>query len=142
MALFGRVDHLESSWSEGGGAGTICLRCPASEVGRDEPIACEGDLGRVTEKVRLGIVHETLGRAGGNVEPEDRARLVARDVQQAVGSEDPSDIESLRRTMPDLARAWRSEIRAILGADGATIVGLDERGRYQVLSDAAAPREA
>ena len=55
-----------------------------------------------------------------------------------VAVEIPSDIEALRRTMPDVARAWRLEIRAILGADGATIIGLDDRGRYLVLRDAAA----
>lgn len=49
-----------------------------------------------------------------------------------VAVEIPADIETLRVNSPGLARAWRSETRAILGATGATVVGLDHRGRYLV----------
>ncbi|MFI8081708.1 GNAT family N-acetyltransferase [Kitasatospora sp. NPDC086009] len=56
----------------------------------------------------------------------------------------PEDIESLRRTDPGAARAWRLAVRHTLGellADGARVTGLHDRRSYLVRrTGATAPR--
>ncbi|WP_051468910.1 hypothetical protein [Actinomadura oligospora] len=62
----------------------------------------------------------------------------------------PADIETLRRTDPDAARAWRMAVREVLGgllADGARVTGFHDRTAYVVdraetLRPAAEPSSA
>jgi predicted GNAT superfamily acetyltransferase len=45
----------------------------------------------------------------------------------------PPDVEGLRRTDPDAAKAWRGALREVLGgllADGAVVTGFDRSGWY------------
>ncbi|HEY3557307.1 MAG TPA: GNAT family N-acetyltransferase [Kribbella sp.] len=47
----------------------------------------------------------------------------------------PPDVEALRRTDPDAAKAWRAALREVLGgllADGAVVTGFDRAGWYVV----------
>jgi predicted GNAT superfamily acetyltransferase len=47
----------------------------------------------------------------------------------------PPDVEGLRRTDPDAAKAWRAALREVLGgllADGAVVTGFDRAGWYVV----------
>ncbi|MFC5187558.1 GNAT family N-acetyltransferase [Actinomadura harenae] len=56
----------------------------------------------------------------------------------------PADVETLRRTDPAAARAWRLALREVLGgllADGARVTGFHDRAAY-VVDRAPAPRAA
>ncbi|WP_331771386.1 GNAT family N-acetyltransferase (plasmid) [Embleya sp. NBC_00888] len=53
----------------------------------------------------------------------------------------PADIEKLRRTDPGAAKDWRIALREVLGgllADGARVIGFQDKSRYVLTRDTAA----
>ncbi|MFE2868634.1 GNAT family N-acetyltransferase [Embleya sp. NPDC059259] len=77
------------------------------------------------------------------VPPDAGAALVTREGLPVSGDPDgdvvlialPADIESLRRTAPEAAHAWRTALRETLGTlldEGATVLGFDREAGYVV----------
>ncbi|MDQ0815310.1 putative GNAT superfamily acetyltransferase [Streptomyces sp. B3I7] len=103
---------------------------------------------------RLLVDWDLTGAAGpGSRAPVDAAALRAggavpalsagADGRPVTGADDgpvllvavPPDIEELRRTDPELGRAWRPAVREVLGglmAEGAEVTGFDRAGWYVV----------
>ncbi|MHB8244110.1 MAG: GNAT family N-acetyltransferase [Acidimicrobiales bacterium] len=86
---------------------------------------------RGTHPVRLAVT----GDGCPNHRPSSPASTFAVEVHP--------DIEALRHSKPELAQQWRLAVRAVLGgalAQGATVLGLDDEGRYIVASADRAQR--
>jgi predicted GNAT superfamily acetyltransferase len=63
------------------------------------------------------------------------APAAVRDVAPVLLVQPPADIESLRKTDPELAKQWRMAVREVLGgplAEGAYVSGMTDTGYYVV----------
>jgi predicted GNAT superfamily acetyltransferase len=65
--------------------------------------------------------------------PDGRPRVFDIESAERFSCKVPDDIESLRRSRPEVARAWRVAFREAMAlAAGGRVLGLNEAGDYVV----------